>query len=93
MKKIKVSRITMLFLLVLFVLSGLVIGIRHIYFANRQKEIKTDVINKIESKTHSEEEMFTDDIVGIIIIPSLHVEAPIYEGTTKEVLKYTVRTF
>lgn len=93
MKKIRVSKITMLFLLVLCVLLVLVIGIRHIYFANKQKEIKTDVINKIESKTHSEEEMFTDDIVGIIIIPSLHVEAPIYEGTTKEVLKYTVRTF
>ncbi len=31
--------------------------------------------------------------IGIVIIPSIGVKAPIYEGTNKDVLKYTVRTF
>lgn len=31
--------------------------------------------------------------IGIVIIQSIGVKAPIYEGTSKDVLKYTVRTF
>ena len=40
-----------------------------------------------------EVQRFQDGSIGLIIIPKIDVNAPIYEGTNSEVLKYTVRSF
>lgn len=34
-----------------------------------------------------------DGAIGTIKVPSLNVEAPIFEGTDSEVLKFSVRSF
>ena len=54
-----------------------------------EKLVKDKIIEPEESilskNSHKE--------IGIVIIPSIEIKAPIYEGTSKDVLKYTVRAF
>lgn len=47
-----------------------------------------------ENSEKSEENItFQDGSIGLVIIPSLDVKAPIFEGISQEVLKYSVRSF
>lgn len=93
MKKVKISRITMLFLLILCILSSLFAMCRKTYIEEKQAEIRNGVIKLIEKNENVKKEIFSDGAIGMIVIPSIEVEAPIYEGTTKEVLKYSVGHF
>lgn len=95
MKNIRFMKITLLFLLILSIFSTLIIVIRTKYINYRQLELKQRVIETIEEKDDKKENAynFKDGMIGLIIIPRLEIEAPIYEGTTQKVLKYTVGHF
>lgn len=56
---------------------------------NIEKDNNYEQFAELESKKNSNKQ--TE--IGILIIPSIDVEAAIYEGTSKETLKYTVRAF
>lgn len=58
-----------------------------IYEENLEKDINCIESGEIVLSKNNHKE------IGMIIIPSLELKAPIYEGTNKNVLKYTVRTF
>lgn len=64
-------------------------------FRNKEQEIIKEIEEAKEIKENKvqEEKVFKDGILGIIVIPSLNVEAEIKEGTGPEILKYFVRTF
>jgi len=73
------------------------INMRSIYVKNKGKEAVEKVTNMLENvkvkeainKGHVE----TNGEIGIILIPVLDIKAPIYEGTTSEILKYSVGHF
>lgn len=87
-----------IFVLILFlcVFSILIIISKKINFLNKEKERKQIIKNSIEN-THIDEQKekvtFQDGIIGMILIPSLEIDATIKEGTGGEILKYWVRTF
>ncbi len=97
MKKLNSLKITMLFLLTLCACSIITIRINKIYSEHNQKVIKENIekviqeneINKILEKVA----VFPNGEIGLIVIPSLNIEAPIKEGTTADVLKYSVGHF
>ena len=100
MKKIKYEKITMLFLLFLCTISLSVIGIRKLYLKNKQQEILENKIEtfkyiKVQEEGIEKEEniVLEDNSIGLIIIPSINLKAPIYEGTSSSILKFAVRTF
>lgn len=93
-----------IYLIVVFLcaISVLIIAYKSIYIKNKQKEFTENVIEYLEnievqekSKGTEKEEniIFQNGEIGMIIIPSLELKAPIYEGTSNNVLRYTVRTF
>ena len=89
MKKIK---IVMLFLFVLLLISFFIINFKN----NKVLEMQENLISKIENNLDNSEmkdKIFNDGTIGMIIIPSIGVEAPIVEGTSTDVLKYAVRSF
>ena len=49
--------------------------------------------SNIEVDNMHKESRLKDNAIGLVIIPSINLEAPIHEGTSSEVLKYYVRTF
>lgn len=98
MKKFNFVRITMLFLLVLFTITILIIIFKNLHLKTKQREIIENIKYIIEhaNKDYEDEKekiCFNDEQIGIISIPSIDLEAPICEGTGQEVLKYAVRTF
>ena len=97
MKLSKNMKITMLFLFTLCVISIFIIHTRNVKVEYLQKEIKTSIEEKLDKnnpKENSEDEvMFENGEIGFIIIPILDLKAPIKEGTTSEILKYSVGTF
>ncbi len=89
MKKIK---IVMLFLFVLLLISFFIINFKN----NKVLEMQENLISKIENNLDNSEmkdKIFNDGTIGMIIIPSIGVEAPIVEGTSTDILKYAVRSF
>lgn len=96
MKKITCAKITLLFLFSLCVLSLFIINLRNEHYESKGKELLDNVLENIESEERNKEEekiIFQDGSIGMIIIPSIEVRAPIYEGTSKDILKYAVRSF
>ncbi len=97
MKKIKISKITMLFLLFLCAFSITLIVIRHSYLRTNQSNLRNNVeklLELYEKQEKSEENIiFNDDEIGLIVIPSLDVKAQVKEGTTSNILKYSVGHF
>ena len=101
MKKIKVVKAMFLFLLILCVISIFIVVSRQTYFENKENEIIKNVESILEDVKDENSELIQEqenwliqnEVVGIILIPSIDVKAPIYEGTSLDVLKYTVRTF
>ena len=87
----------MLFLLTLCVVSIFIVYARNIKVQYLQKEIKTSIEEKLDknaTKENSENKgIFEYGEIGFIIIPILDIKAPIREGTTKEILKYSVGHF
>lgn len=91
-------------LLSLFLLSisSLVILLKDIHFKNKEKEHISIIENiEVQEKNKQEEgkteeindKRFEDEIIGILVIPSIEVKAVIKEGTSQEILKYTIRAF
>ncbi len=81
-------------LLFLCAFSGVITSFKYASFRSREQEIKQELENvkeNIDEKVQ-EEPVFKDGILGMIVIPSLNVEAEIKEGTGPEILKYFVRT-
>lgn len=98
MKRIFYVKMAMLFLLALFVFSFVIIDMKNIYVKNREKEVVEKVASMLEKIKIEESEITKEDIkvneeIGIILIPALNVEAPIFQGVTSEVLKYSVGHF
>lgn len=97
MKKIKTSKITLLFLLFLCVFSAVFIGVRRIYLKTNQSNFENNVEKLLElyekQENIKEKIIFEDEEVGLIIIPSLDIKAPIKEGTDSNILKYSVGHF
>ena len=98
MKKTKYLKITMLFLLVLCIFTLFLVMLRNVNFYKKEQELVQNIEGKLESKTeelevNKEEIIFADGEIGIILIPSLDVKAPIYEGTSSDILKYSVGHF
>ena len=97
MKKIKISKITMLFLLFLCAFSAIFIGIRHIYLKTNQSNLTNNIEKLLElyerQENIEEEIIFENEEIGLIVIPSLDIKAPIKEGTDSNILKYSVGHF
>ena len=96
MRYIFYVKMTVLFLLILFVFSFLIIDIKGNYVDSKTREKVDNVVNMLEDIKMDEELKSAKGInnaIGIIIIPTLDIKAPIYEGTTKDVLKYSVGHF
>lgn len=92
MKKSSYKKITLLFLLFLCALASMIIGLRIIYFHHAEKAIIQNVITEIENEK-PDKIILKEGEIGIIKIPSIDIEAPIYEGVSRDVLKYTVGHF
>lgn len=56
------------------------------------QDVDNDIQN-IQTDSISENNIIRDNFIGLMIIPSIDVEAPIYEGTSPKVLRYAIRTF
>ena len=86
-----------IFLCSLVVISILIVIARKMYIESKsnkiKKEINTIVEEEIKTTKQEETKKFNKGIIGILRIPKLEVEAVIKEGTSKEILKYTIRTF
>lgn len=93
-------KITMLFLLILCVFSILIIALKGIYIKNIEREninnIEIALENdnrKVEESKQKEGRVLPDGAVGLLIIPSIGVNAPIREGTNADIIKYTIGHF
>lgn len=53
-------------------------------------QAETNIVTKIVTK---EELKFNDNLIGILEIPKLNIKAPVKEGTTQSILKYSVGHF
>lgn len=63
-------------------------------FATRLNKTSENSIEKVTNTINFEDNIISDmDIIGILIIPKLHVEAPIKEGTSQEVMKTSIGHF
>lgn len=95
MRKFKLFKIAMLFLLTLCSLSYLIICLKSSYLKDKQLQITNNIQEQIDNQKEKKQEWeyLSERQIGLIIIPSINVKAPIYEGVSKEVLKYTVGHF
>ncbi len=95
MKKLKKIKIAMLFLFVFCILTVTIIQFRKANFEQKQEKIEINMQEKIErsKKEEKSSSIFQDGEIGFIIIPSIDIKAPIREGTTPEILKYSVGHF
>lgn len=96
------KKLILLSLLLIFS-SSLVVLLKNNHYENKKEEY-TSVIESIEIQDNTRQDekekteevntkKFENDVIGILIIPSIEVKAAIKEGTSQEVLKYSVRTF
>lgn len=94
-------KIILLFMFLVFS-SILIILIKNNHFENKKEKLISEIqkIEKQEKLQEKEEKVvdevkvndFENDTIGLLIIPSIEVKAIIKEGTSQEVLKYTIRT-
>lgn len=93
MKKLAVVKITMLFLLLLCICSLLYIFFRAKYFQDTQEVLIENIEKTIENNIEKEKNILKDGEIGILIIPSIGVKAPICEGISSNVLKFSIGHF
>lgn len=95
MKRFTYIKITMLFLVLFCMLIPLIINSKNLYLKNKEKELLENITNLLDGSTIKKErnELFENGEIGIIIIPSIGIKAPIYEGTSNEILKYSIGHF
>ena len=98
MLRINTAKVVLIVILCM-IFSLNIILIKNLYFKKKEEKITQNIISNLEEKFDKKEEnsnnsiIFQDGTIGIIIIPSINLNAPICEGTGKEILKYTVRSF
>lgn len=96
MKKLKTLKITMLFLLFMCIISIFAIYSKYTYQKYKEEELIQNIENQIVPKEENiikQEIANNNENLGIIVIPSIEIKAPIKEGTTSEILKYSVGHF
>ncbi len=63
-------------------------------FATKLNKTSENSIDKVTNNINFEDNIISDmNIIGILVIPKLHVEAPIKEGTSQEVMKTSIGHF
>ncbi len=88
-----------IFVAILCTFSLSLIIFKNTYVKNKENAEIENVTKALEDASKenpekSEENItFQDGSIGLVIIPSLDIKAPIHEGTSQEVLKYSVRSF
>ena len=96
MKKIIYLKACFIFMLFLCMFSIFILSIKKSHFENIEIELNRNTKKFLENLTWQEEEkeeIFRDGCIGILKIPSIGVEAQIYEGTDREILKYWIGHF
>lgn len=93
MKKVTIVKMTLLFLLVLSIISIVFVILRNNYIEEKKQILTEKVEESIENKVEEDKPIIQNGEIGLIIIPSIGVKAPIYEGTSKDILKYSVGHF
>lgn len=97
MKKNIFVKIILLSVLIMCIFSCLIINLRKMYFTYKEKEALQNVENILQEekneKDQEKQNINKNGEIGLIIIPSLDIKAPIYEGTSSDVLKYSVGHF
>ncbi|MCI9365198.1 MAG: class D sortase [Clostridia bacterium] len=91
MKHMVYVKVAALLLVVFSVFSFLIIDMKEVYVENMEENIMVKVIEKLENT--NEEVVVNTGEIGIIIIPSIDTIAPVHEGTTSAILKYSVGHF
>lgn len=96
MKKIKILKTVVVLFLLSWLFSASMSFFRRTYF-QKQGKILQEKWNLEKSEQQIENEIqpnvCKNGSIGILKIPSIHLEAPIYEGTQQDVLKYAIRSF
>lgn len=93
MKNFSYLKITLLFLMFLLICSLIVIFFRVKYFQKHEEQLLKSVEETINENANDKEVIIENGKVGIIEIPSIDVKAPIYEGTSSDILKFSVGHF
>lgn len=92
MKKITIVKMALLLLLVLSIISIVFVILRNNYI-ERKKQILIEKVEEIIENNVEEKPIIQNGEIGLIIIPSIDVKAPICEGTSNDILKYSVGHF
>lgn len=88
-----------LFLLIMLILSISIILFRNSYIKQKQNIIANSIEEELVKNVNTPKETLDNQIVlengeiGLIVIPGINIEAPIREGTSSEILKYSVGHF
>lgn len=98
MQKINTVRVMTLVSILCAIFSIIVILIINTNLKSKEKNVKQLILNNLnenidEVKQDEKDIIFQDGSIGIIVIPSINVNAPIYENTSQEVLKHAVGHF
>lgn len=98
-------KILVILIIVIFLISILSVYLIHKYKQNKvhtteieliniaDNIVNTDIKENVEDIITKDELEINEDVIGIIEIPKLNVKAPIREGTTQKILKYSVGHF
>lgn len=98
MLRINTAKVVLIVILCMIFSLNIVL-IKKLDFKKKEEKITQNIISNLEKNVDEEGKntnntiIFQDGTIGIIIIPSIDVNAPICEGTGKEILKYYVRPF
>ena len=96
MKKTIYLKTVFVFVIFLCLFSSILLFTKNYYFENKEKQITQNTKNILENINKSESKdknIFEDNCIGIIKIPSIDLVATIYQGTSNEILKYWVGHF
>ena len=83
-------------MLIISLLCGISFGVYTIkYNRNKQesKELLRVAYDQIDGKATERDNSINNEIIGILIIEKLNIEAPIREGTTQEVMRTSIGHF
>lgn len=89
-------KIVLLFLFVLCVFSICIFFMRNSHISRKRNDALRDTkdfLEYFETSKEQEKVVKEDGAIGIIKIPRFDVVAPVFEGTSSDVLKFYVRSF
>ena len=85
-----------IFILFLCTFSILILSIKKSHFENTQIKLNKNtriILNNLTQQENEKKDVFQEGCIGVLKIPSIGIEAQIYEGTNREVLKYWIGHF